>query len=210
MVQTEWEALLQNSLAQSGGHSWNALLHLGVMRMERFDIDGAEMAWLESVTIQPSAWAYRNLAVLALRRKETELARDYYEKAWNLAVRADAPPAGLAVEFLSMLQETGQASRGMQVYRQLPAFVQRVERVQILRGQFALERDDLEAVEEVLAIEYAGVREGETVLSDLWFEVQARRMAQQSGRELDEALRREARKTCPPPRRIDFRSFNEE
>lgn len=209
MVQAEWETLLEGSLQQEGGRSWAALLHLGVMRMERYDSSGAEAAWLESVQLQPSAWAYRNLAVLALRRNEPERSRAYYERAWELAARADAPPAGLAVEYLSMLQETGQASRGMQVYKQLPASAQRAERVQILRGQFALALGDLEAVEEVLAIEYAGVREGETVLSDLWFELQAQRTAQQSGRALDEALRREVRKACPPPARIDFRSFNE-
>jgi len=209
MVQPEWEALLEASLAAPGGRTWNALLHLGVMRMERFDLDGAEAAWLDSIRLQPSAWAYRNLAVLALRRKQVERSREYYEKAWALAERSDAPPAGLAVEYLAMLQETGQAARGMQVYNALPAAVQRNQRVQILRGQFALALDDLDAVEQVLAIEYAGVREGETVLSDLWFELQARKTARQSGRALDEDLRRAVRKTCPPPSRIDFRSFNE-
>ena len=208
MVQAEWEALLEDSLA-AGERSWNALLHLGVMRMERFDSAGAEAAWLESIQLQPSAWAYRNLAVLALRRKENQRAREYYELAWGLAVRSAAPPAGLATEYLAMLQETGQASRGMEVYLALPAEVQRAERVQILRGQFALALGDLDAVEAVLAIEYGGVREGETVLSDLWFELQARRAAAQTGRSLDEDLRREVRKTCPPPSRIDFRSFNE-
>lgn len=209
MVQPEWEALLEGSLQTAGGRSWNALLHLGVMRMERFDSSGAEAAWLESIELQPSAWAYRNLAVLALRRKDPERSREYYERAWELASRTEVPPAGLAVEYLSMLQETGQANRGMEVYSMLPASVRRAERVQILRGQFALALGDLQAVEEVLGIEYAGVREGETVLSDLWFELQARRSAQKSGRILDEALRREVRKACPPPGRIDFRSFNE-
>jgi tetratricopeptide (TPR) repeat protein len=209
MVQPEWETRLEESLQAPGGRSWNALLHLGVMRMERFDSAGAEAAWLESVKLQPSAWAYRNLAVLALRRNDPQRSREYYEQAWALAERSDAPPAGLAVEYLSMLQETGQASRGMQVYSLLPVEVQRAERIQILRGQFALALGDLQAVEEVLRIEYAGVREGETVLSDLWFELQAQRSAQQSGRALDEALRREVRITCPPPAHIDFRSFNE-
>jgi hypothetical protein len=47
------------------------------------------------------------------------------------------------------------------------------------------------------------------VLSDWWFEMQARLEARRSGRALDDALRKETRQTCPPPARIDFRSHNE-
>jgi len=181
-----------------------------VMHMEHFDLDGAQAAWEESARLQPSAWAYRNLAVLALRRKQPEAARVAYEKAWALAERSGSPPAGLAVEYLSMLQETGQAQRGMQVFLGLPEAAKRAERVQILRGQFAIVLGDLDAVEEVLSLEYAGVREGETVLSDLWFELQARKNAIATGRVLDAGLRKEIQRTCPPPARIDFRSFNED
>ena len=149
-------------------------------------------------------------AVLALRRKQPEAARVAYEKAWALAERSGSPPAGLAVEYLSMLQETGQAQRGMQVFLGLPEAAKRAERVQILRGQFAIVLGDLDAVEEVLSLEYAGVREGETVLSDLWFELQARKNAIATGRVLDAGLRKEIQRTCPPPARIDFRSFNED
>jgi hypothetical protein len=96
----------------------------------------------------------------------------------------------------------------MEVYNQLPEAVRTADRVQILRGQFALELGDLDALEEVLSHEYAEVREAETTLSDLWFELQARRLVQREGRQLGEDLRREVRLTCPPPARIDFRSHN--
>jgi len=193
MVQTEWEALLDAS-----PQHWFTLLHLGVMRFERLDEAGAETAWQESIRLRPSAWAYRNLAILNLRRKNNEQARQYYELAWQLAQQSGRPPAALAVEYLEKLVETEQWSRGMQVYQALPSTVQAVERVQILRGQFALALGDLETVRQVLSYEYAGVREGETVLSDLWFELQAQK---------HHISRLEAQEHFPPPSRIDFRSI---
>ena len=209
MVQPEWEEALQSSLDRGRGRSWFALLHLGVMRMEGHDDEGAEQAWLESIQLRPSAWAYRNLAVLATRRGQPETAREFYELAWALAVRSGQTPAALASEYLAALQSFGLNERGMDVYRALPADVQSADRVQILRGHFALALDDLEAVADVLGREYAVVREGESVLSDLWFEMQARLEARRSGRVLDDALRKETRQICPPPARIDFRSHNE-
>jgi hypothetical protein len=205
LVQPEWEALL----AASPHKNWLAWLHLGVMRMERFDESGAEAAWRESIRLAPSPWAYRDLAVLSLRRGDAERALEEYEQAWRLAAGQAEMPVGLAVEYLRILQATGLAEAGMGIYCSLPANVQSAARVQILRGQFALALNDLEAVEDVLSREYAEVREGETTLSDLWFEMHARREAERSGRTLDESLRREVRLACPPPSRIDFRSFNE-
>jgi hypothetical protein len=113
------------------------------------------------------------------------------------------------VEFLQKLFEAGQFERGGQGLQSLPIDVQDAERIQILRGQFALALDDLNSVEQVLEREYAAVREGETVLSHLWFEVHARREAARTGRALDEELRKSVRALYPPPARIDFRSFNE-
>ncbi|KPV48234.1 hypothetical protein SE17_39170, partial [Kouleothrix aurantiaca] len=53
--------------------------------------------------------------------------------------------------------------------------------------------------------EYADIREGETELTDLWFELWARRMAAESGQPLDDALRAAAEQRYPPPQSIDYR-----
>ena len=88
----------------------------------------------------------------------------------------------------------------------MPPQAQRSDRVQILRGQIALQQNDLDALEEVLGREYAVVREGEVTMTDLWFELHARREAQRLGKPLDEDLRNEVKKRFPPPAHIDFRS----
>jgi tetratricopeptide (TPR) repeat protein len=206
MIQPDWE----QRLATSHDRNWYALLHLGVMRLEQFDEAGAAAAWQESLRQKPSAWAYRNLAVLSLRCKEDTQARQYYAKAWELAAQSGSPPAALAVEYLQMLAETHQWERGMEVYHSLPPQIQEADRVQILLGQFAMALNDLMTVERVLQREYAVVREGENTLTDLWFELQARRESARSGRPLDETLGKEVQAIYPPPARIDFRSFIEQ
>lgn len=209
MVQAEWEGLLEQSIETGLGQNWYALLHLGVMRLERFDEAGAEAAWQESLRLEPSAWAYRNLAALYLRQKDEERALEHYAQAWALAERESSPPPALAVEYLRLLAATRQFERGMAIYHSIPAQIQAMDRIQLLRGQFAIQLNDLDAVEQVLDRRYAEIREGETTLSDLWFELHARREAQRTGRPLDDSLRQEIRGHFPPPSHIDFRSFNE-
>ncbi len=209
MVQPEWQALLEASLQDEANRSWFALLHLGVMRLESFDGAGAVAAWEESIRCKPSVWAYRNLAVLRLRQKDEAAALEDYRLAWDLAVASGALPGALAAEYLGVLVATRQYALGQQVVNSLPPQARDADRVQILRGQIAMQLGDLEAVEQVLQREYAVVREGESLLSDLWFELQVRRISAQNGEPLSEALRQKVRKERQPPARIDFRSFNE-
>ncbi|NLG96923.1 MAG: DUF5107 domain-containing protein [Chloroflexi bacterium] len=213
MTQPEWEALLSESLQTDQGRSWFALLHLGVMRLERLDEAGAAAAWEESLQLRPSVWAYRNLAVLRKRQGDLQQAIDIYAQGWELLQKIGGSPAfatarsAYVVEYLQTLVEAKQFERGMQLYLSLPTGEQAIERVQLLRGQCAIELNDLETVEQVLQQQFAVVREGETILTDLWFELQARRESARTGRPLDDELRREVRLTCPPPAQIDLRSI---
>lgn len=209
MVQGEWRQLLESSIEGEADRAWYAWLHLGVMRLECFDEPGAEAAWEESIRRKPSIWAYRNLGNLRLRQKREQEAAQYYDQAWKLAVESGVFPPALAVETLRMLHQAGQAMRGMQVYNSIPASIRDSDRIQILRGQIAMELGDLQAVEEVLQRDYSIVQEGETVLTDLWFELQARRQAAQTGQPLTDDLRQKVKAECAPPSRIDFRSVNE-
>src|SRR5205085_2440660 len=84
MTQLEWEQLLEASLEHDDNRNWFVLLHMGIMRMERFDEDGAEAAWQESIARAPSAWAFRNLAALASRRNQPQAALSFYAQAWDI------------------------------------------------------------------------------------------------------------------------------
>jgi len=87
----------------------------------------------------------------------------------------------------------------------VPAEVRQSERLRLAAGWVALQAGRLGEVEEVLAGDFATIREGELTLSDLWFGLQEARIAQTEGVEIDEALKARVRRECPPPYEIDFR-----
>jgi tetratricopeptide (TPR) repeat protein len=203
MVQDDWQKILESS---SKKH-WYALLHLGVMRMEHFDVQGAVAAWQESMRLQPSAWAARNLAVAARRAGEEQKALDYYRQAWQLAQQNTELTAALAEECLDIFVHTRHFEEGMALYRALPIRIQQSDRIQILYGRIALESGLLDEVESVLRREFAVVKEGENELTDLWTEMWMKREAAKTGAAIDDNLRQRVLANYPPPTNIDFRMF---
>jgi tetratricopeptide (TPR) repeat protein len=201
MVQCEWREMLETSV--SAAPNWYAWLHLGVMRLENFDAEGAKAAWKTSVEINPSAWAWRNLVALARMENDDVEALACLRRAWDLNHRV----LELAQEYLQILNHAKHFDEARAVYDSLPEHFKINDRIQILRGRIALELDDLGTVEQVMQCEYAVVREGDTELTDIWFEMWYRRMASASQRELTEDDKAEIRKLYPPAARIDFRSI---
>jgi Domain of unknown function (DUF5107) len=206
MVQEEWRELLEASVRDARKCNWYTWLHLGVMRMEGFDMDGAKAAWLASIALQPSAWAWRNLAALYRMQGNKEEALAHLQQAWALDSQRESHTLELAQEYLQALCHACHFDEAEKVYEYLPEDLQANDRMQILRGRIALERGDENTVEHVLKCEYAVVREGETELTDIWFELMYRRMAKASKKELTENDKAEIRKLYPPLARIDFRS----
>jgi hypothetical protein len=211
LVQAEWQSILEKSLARPENQNWFGWLHLGVMRLENLDEAGAEAAWQASIQLQPSALAYRNLAVLAQRQSKPELALGYYHRAWQLAAANSSANLiqSLAVEYLQALCADRQFGLAKEIMATLSGEMHDSDRIQILSGRIALETGDLDTVEKVLQREYTVIREGEVELTNLWFEMWVKRLAAQTGRAEDEELRREVEKLYPPPARIDFRSFSD-
>jgi hypothetical protein len=206
MVQDEWCNTLETSLKQINNRNWYALLHLGVMRMEHFNLDGAESAWVESIEMKPSSWAWRNLAQIAIRRGNEAEALDYLTRAWELSVSTEHCMP-LAQEYLSALFSAHRLDEALAVYNILPESLQKNDRIQILRAQIALELGDLDMVEKLLQHEYAIVREGETVLTDIWFELCYKRHAARTNQPLNDEIRALIQRQNPPPPIIDFRNI---
>jgi hypothetical protein len=65
MIDEPWRILLEHSLTQPAHDNWLARLHLGVMHYHAGRIEPAAQAWRRSLELVPSAWAMRNLAVVA-------------------------------------------------------------------------------------------------------------------------------------------------
>ena len=71
--------------------------------------------------------------------------------------------------------------------------------IRLLAAKVAFARDDLAFVETALAGEFASIREGARDLTDLWFGLQAKRMAA-TGRPLGCRVTRRNQTNLPAPR----------
>jgi len=203
MVQDEWRHMLEDAVREGRGDHWLSWLHMGVMRYEADDIEGAREAWEMSLSLEPSAWAYRNLAVLADQEGEQSKAVEM----WITACRMAPQLVPLAVECCEALIRAGRQAEVPDLLDSLSPDVADHPRVRVLTARAALDTGDLETVERILlgGVELSDLREGEDVLTELWFGMQEKRLAAEEGVEVDEALRERVRREFPPPPEIDFR-----
>lgn len=208
MVQPEWHSLLEKAIVEPCNNHWLSWLHLGIMRYHWQDYAGAQLAWEKSVGLAPSAWALRNLALLADQLGQRETAADIYWRAMSLAPKV----APLAVECMRVLLSAGQAQRVLDMMVDLYPSVKNHDRIRLFHAQAAMQCGDLETVQAYIEsrTEIANIREAETALSDLWYQYQEQRHAQKCGKILTAELRQAFRRSNPPPAWLDFRMVSDE
>jgi hypothetical protein len=167
----------------------------------------AKRAWNRSVAREPSLWGYRNLAVVARDEGRTEEAADLWLKA--LRMRPTLLP--LAVECCRALIEADRPRELLALWGTLPGQVREAGRIRTLEAQAAMAAGDLDRVERILdsSLVLTTNREGEVVLSDLWFELHERLLAERDGVEIDDSLCERVRREFPPPPHLDFRMAKE-
>jgi hypothetical protein len=200
-IQPEWQALLRASLDSGRSDHWLAWLHLGVMAMEGGDTEAASSAWETSQARTPNGWALRNLAVIESRAGNQEAAAELLARA----VETGPVVTSLVAEYASNLLGRRQFAVLDALLASIPEDVRRSERLRLAAGWAALHAGRLAEVEEVLAGDFATIREGELTLSELWFGLQEVRVSQAEGVAIDDALKARVRRECPPPYEIDFR-----
>jgi tetratricopeptide (TPR) repeat protein len=222
-VDTAWESLLLQS-RDSGGEAerrqdWLTPYHLGVIAFERGETEKAEAYWRESAAAEENAWAYRNLAVAALRRAaSTQAAPEdgtgalvWYKKAFDRQEGRLDP--SFAEEYIPLLIEQGRVEEAAAELAAYTAgrgdaalqgpLLDAAARVAFARGDDAL-------LDRIFSLEPARIREGNTTLVDLWTAREIRRLtAGGMDRDAAEARVREALASgeLEPPREIDFRMY---
>ena len=202
MTAPPWRRRLEDSARRKRGDHWLTWLHLGVMAHRAGDAAGAAEAWRRSIEREPSAWAYRNLAVLAKHEGRADEAADLYLRA-----------AGLKADLAELQTECGRAltdaARFADLERWLaglPPAVRRIGRIELMSARAAFERGDLDTAEAALdRVRLTDIREGEIGLTELWFSIQERRIAAAEGVPVDDALKERVRRTLTPPRHLDYR-----
>ena len=225
MISTKWIDRMLTSLKTAGGYNWHSLLHAGVAIYEYHNVgvtsrlsysedenarqtDKARELWLASVAERENYWAYRNLAILEQQAGNLDLTEKYYD----LAIACDGAfyDFALASEYMSFLVKAKKYEKLWQLYLSLPESCKEVDRVKISAAQAAVKLGELGYLEHFFIEEHYDIREGESSLTDIWFEYCALKMAKERGiespdREILEELIDEAWDLCPPSKDIDFR-----
>ncbi|MBQ3871058.1 MAG: DUF5107 domain-containing protein [Clostridia bacterium] len=217
MVSDKWMKLLEKR------DTWNAHLHYGNMLFEHWDDSSvadkarfwpdagkfeklAEEEWLLSDRCEPNIWAKRNLAELCRLRGDKEAAEKYYDLIFSDP--ASDCDFSFAVEYMEFLNENGKYEKSWELFNKLKPEFQNKDRIMILAASCALRLNELDYVGKLFERDLSAVREGETSLTDLWFEYHARLTAQKTGvifEENREKLLETAETEHPAPPRIDFR-----
>lgn len=204
MVQPEWRELLQASVKRGGDAAhWLSWYHLAVTRYRAGDESGARAAWEKSLSLEPSAWAQRDLAVLSREAGHHALAA----RQWVAAARLAPDVIPLAIEACQALLRAGQFKELIEFVATLPDRVRAAGRVRLLHAMASLETGDWLTVERYFQsdLDIANIREKETTLSDLWFGWHERKISKERSVPVDETFRRQIRREFPPPTRFDFR-----
>jgi hypothetical protein len=173
-------------------------LLLGVAEAYAGDADDAVTTWRRSLAEQPSAWAWRNLAVL-----EGERDADAGLPAYA-AGRALAPGlASLVVEHLTLLLSAGRATEVLREVDALGPELRAEPRVRLLEARAAVAAGEVRRAGDLLepGLVVPQLREGARMLEDLWYDYRAVRLAEDglSAADAKRASRRE-----PLPAVYDF------
>jgi len=187
---------------EAHGTTWLHELCLGVAWLNEGEIAIARSHFTASLSEQDNFHAQRGLALIAYHVDgDVEAATAHYLAGWELA----GTPTALAVEICRFLQETGQSEELEGFLARLPEAIRSHERIALARGQVALRRGELEVLRQVLDREFATVREGEALLTELWFGLHIAEAEAGFGRPLNETERAAVSAAHPMPYHLDFR-----
>jgi tetratricopeptide (TPR) repeat protein len=207
VVQAEWRALLEEAVEAGRGAHWAAWLHLGLMRYQAGERQGARQAWERSLDHTATPWAMRNLAVLAREEGRLDDTVELYVEACRM--RPTLLP--LVVECGRSLIDADHPQEWLDLVEELPGAARMAGRVRLLEGQAALAVRDFDRVARLFADVPVidDLREGERSLSQLWFEYHEQRLSALEDVPVDESLRARVRREYPVPPEIDFRMHTE-
>ena len=208
LIQDEWFDLLKTSIEREGGDHWFSRLNLGVMHYVRKDFAAAKEAWRRSLDLRRSGWAAYCMAVLISRHEGDEDggAALYIEASRMLP--EELQPAIRCGEFLI---QTGRTDAYLSLLPDLSPAVRENGRIRFFEARAAYHIEELDRAEKILmdGLVVDDTREGEISLSELWLQIQAKRLSGKESIDFDIALER-VKRNAEIPTHLDFRMNTDE
>ena len=197
-VSTLWTDRVAANAAAHGA-TWVHALILAVALLDRGDRDAAAMQIDQSLSKRPSWLGYRLKALLS---PDVDTASDNYLRAWD----AGDAPAELAVEIATHFMKEGRSGELKRFVDALPPAVRDNERIILARALVAANDGQFDELERLLmSRQFASIREGETLLSDLWVKLRRGRLETELKRAATPEEIRQDLALHPLPRSLDLR-----
>lgn len=185
--------------AAEHGATWMHELTLAIANLDAGDKTAAAQHVSASLALKPSWSAYRLDALLA---DSVDRAVRSYLAAW----KAGGSPPELAVEIATYLMAQGRSADLKAFLEALPADVRDKERIILARAVVAGNDGNFDELERLLlSRQYASIREGETLLSDLWLRLRQGRLEASLGRAATRDEIRADLAAHPLPKQLDLR-----
>lgn len=191
------EPWLERIAAQ--GDSWLHSLMVATAALDRGEKEAAAVHAVRSLELKPSWAAYRLQALLSDTIAERSAA---YLRAWGMG---DAPTE-LAVEIAQHFMKEQRSSELKDFVDALPPAVRDNERIVLAWAVVAANDRDFDELDRLLfSRPFATIREGETLLSDLWVKLRRGRLEVQLGREATAEEIKIDLRANPVPRALNLR-----
>ena len=177
---------------------------LGVALCEQGRTEDAARAWEQALLLERQPLALRNLAWLARRQGNDDLALESMREALGLLGEGNESRP-YAEETLELLTDAGRYEEAFAFYRQLPQSLRLGERLRLLAMRSACRVGEDAFLEAQFNGEFTTVREGELSLNEPWNLFRAGRRAKESGMPITDELLRETAALEEIPEHLDFR-----
>ncbi len=201
-ISDEWLCILRAS-AKRFGWTWLHHLFIGTALIEKLDFEKAGRHLKSSLKYKSNLHALRNLAICEIRIGRPRKAYSFYMKAWNIS----GSKKELAVEIAKYLESNHFDTELEDFHEILPKNIKRHERILISVAKSSLRNGHFEKVHDILMKHnFAGIRENETILTDIWFEMKVKAQEKKLGRKLKFAERKNFLEKIHPPHHLDFRT----
>jgi uncharacterized protein HemY len=179
--------------------NWLHSLMLATAALDRGDQDAARTHTARSLRLKLSWAGYRLQALLS---NDIGTKSENYFRAWTTG---DAPPE-LAVEIVQHFMSERLSTELKAFVDALPTAVRSNERIVLARAVVAADNGDFNELERLLLSRpFATIREGETLLSDLWVRLRRGRLEAQLGRAASADEAKADLSANPVPRALNLR-----
>lgn len=203
VVDEFWHDLLENGVKEEKNRNWYALMHLGVMKYAKGEVENALRLFKESAEKKPSAWCYRNIAMIYKNEMgDTDTAYAYMKKAVSLnntcrGIVLDTAVTYLAAqryeEWLEVFDTLGdlKSDGRLQLYcaKALMALGRYHDATKLLNANLVM----------------PDIKEGDTAISDVWFTLYGEIISQETGITDPDELKRLVEEKYPLGQ-LDFRT----